>query len=487
VPERYDPSRAPRLYRPVRIDGVTYAQDPMTGARTSASYIGAYVPGTGDPTNGMVSASDRTYPRGFRENQGVHPEPRLGLAYDLTGDHKTALHLSGGLFHQARMSGGTQGNLTGPPTITQGVLLSGTASTLLQGPSLAQRPSSVRGLERDAKTPSSYKVSLGVQRDLGWGMVADVAYVGALGRHLPMQRDINAVQDGARFVDVHPENRDPRFTGTFALPSEFLRPYTGWQNIVLTENWGTSNYNALQASLARRYMKGLQFNIAYTFSKALGMGDDESAFIEIYRPLKEWHYAPAAYNQAHSLVASFTWDLPRASPWLGGSSTARAAFDGWQISGEAVHVSGDRVGVFLYTTDGFDFDGGENTSRPLMVGDPNSRTTAAGNLSGALFNTSAFARPSGRGDFGNAPRNAIQLPTFERLNLSLLKTVKLRSRVAAQLRLDLWNALNTKQVSDVNRDAYFNPQGVQVNTSFGQPSAYYRPRELQVSARFKFF
>jgi len=487
VPDRYDPARAPRLYRPVRVDGVTYAEDPLTGARTSASHIGAYVPGSGDPSNGMVAASDSTYPRGFRENQGVHPEPRLGLAYDLTGDHKTALHLSAGLFHQARVGGGTQGNLTGPPVITQGVVLSGTASSLLQGPSLAQRPSSVRGLERDAQTASSYKMSLGFQRDLGWGIVADVAYVGALGRHLSLQRDINAVPDGARFVDVHPENRDPRFIGAFALPSEFLRPYAGWQSIVMTENWGTSNYNALEVSLARRYMKGLQFNIAYTFSKALGMGDDANSTIEIYRPLEEWHYAPANYNQAHSLVASFAWDLPPVSQRLGGSSIARAVLDGWQIAGEAVRVSGDRAGVFLYTTDGFDFDGGSNSTRPRMVADPNSPSTAAGNPGGALFDTSAFARPTGRGDFGNTPRNAIQLPTFERLNLSLLKTMKLRSRAALQLRVDLWNALNTKQVSDVDRDAYFNPQGAQVNGNFGHPTAYYRPREIQLSARFKFF
>jgi hypothetical protein len=434
-----------------------------------------------------VAASDPSYPRGFRENQGLHPEPRLGLAWDLTGDHKTALHVHAGLFHQARIGGGTQGNLVGPPTITQGVLAGGTASTLLQGPSLEQRPSAVRGLDRDVKTPSTYKLSVGVQRDLGWGLVADVAYVGALGRHLSIRRDINAVPDGARFVDVDSQRLDPRYNVPVPLPSEFLRPYSGWQSIVMTENWGTSNYNALQASLARRYMRGLQFNIAYTFSKALGLGNDDDALIEIYRPLKEWHYGPASFSQTHVLVASFAWDLPSVAGSLGGSPVARALFDGWQVSGEAVRASGDWAGVSLATTDGFNFDGGDNSSRPLMVGDPSAPMSAGSNTSGALFNINAFARPTGRGDFGNTPRNAVQLPAFETLNLSLLKTVKLRSRAAAQLRLDLWNALNTKQVSDVDRLAWFDALGQQVNGNFGRPTAFHRPREIQISARFKFF
>jgi hypothetical protein len=487
VPERYDPSRAPRLYRPVRIDGVTYAQDPGTGALVNAAYVGAFVPGTGDPTNGMVAASDPTYPRGFRENQGLHPEPRVGLAWDVTGDHKTALHFHAGLFHQARIGGGTQGNLVGPPTITQGVLINGRAAELRQGPSLEQRPSAVRGLDRDAKTPSTYKLSVGVQRDLGWGLVADVAYVGALGRHLPIRRDINAVPDGARFADVRPENRDPRYNVAVPLPSEFLRPYSGWQSIVMTENWGTSSYNALQASLARRYMRGLQFSVAYTFSKALGLGGDDDAFIEIYRPFKEWHYGPASYSQAHVVVATFAWDLPSAASRFGGSSAARALFDGWQISGEAVRASGDWAGVSLATTDGFNFDGGDNGTRPRMIGDPSAAMPAGSNTSGALFNIDAFARPTGRGDFGNTPRSAVQLPGFENLNLSLLKTVKLRSRAAAQFRIDLWNALNTKQVADVDRLAYFDPAGRQVNGDFGLSTAFRRPREIQISARFKFY
>ena len=104
VPERYDPARAPRLYQPARVNNVNVALDPVTGQVLPNIYVGAFVPGTGDPTNGMVSNDDPDYPEGFRDNQGIHFEPRLGFAYDLTGDGKTGLHASAGLYHNAHIT-----------------------------------------------------------------------------------------------------------------------------------------------------------------------------------------------------------------------------------------------------------------------------------------------------------------------------------------------------------------------------------------------
>ena len=62
-------------------------------------------------------------------------------------------------------------------------------STLLSQAGFSLRPSTVNALERDAKTPSTYQWSLGVQQEIGWGMVADVTYVGWVGRHMSLADD----------------------------------------------------------------------------------------------------------------------------------------------------------------------------------------------------------------------------------------------------------------------------------------------------------
>src|SRR5262249_55638940 len=103
--ERYDPAKAPRLYYPVLVNGVRQGRDLVTGATVPAVLIGAQVPGTGDVTNGLVLATDASYPAGFKEQPAPLPEPRVGLAYDVKGDGKTAVRGSVGIFHNTRMSG----------------------------------------------------------------------------------------------------------------------------------------------------------------------------------------------------------------------------------------------------------------------------------------------------------------------------------------------------------------------------------------------
>jgi hypothetical protein len=93
------------------------------------------------------------------------------------------------------------------------------------------------------------------------------------GDDLEQVSNINAVPDGSRFLDLHPENRDARTGGV--LGADFLRPYSGYGTIDFRSYYGTSNYNALQVQVNRRYIRGLQFSLAYTLSRALGIGDDD--------------------------------------------------------------------------------------------------------------------------------------------------------------------------------------------------------------------
>jgi hypothetical protein len=427
-----------------------------------------------------VPATDSSYPQGFRDQLAPQLEPRAGFAYDLFGNNRAKIHASAGVYHNAVLGGGSQGNLQGPPFFAQSSVFYNTVDNFLKGASLAQRPTGVNGLERDAKTPIAYRFSTGIEQDLGWGTVVDVSYVGALNRYLEMQTNINPVPDGARFVDLHPENIDPR--NGRALPDDFLRPYRGYQGINIRGNWGTANYNSLQIQVNRRYIHGLQFGAAYTYARAFGIGDDDPATVSILRPLHEWYYGPVGSNQRHNVVVNYTYDLPRGKS-LPDNVLVRAALGDWQLSGENAWVSGDWDNIDLSTTDSFDFTGGSEGARPVMTGDP--RLPRSERSPDNWFDTSVFHRPSGRGDYGNEGRAVIQLPGINNWNLALFKNFPFGAR-RFQFRIEAYNVLNTLQFRNVDRGARFDPAGNQTNINFGKANTARNPRIMQASFRFTF-
>lgn len=496
VPERYDPARAPRLYEPAVVGGQDVAIDRATGEVKADIFVGTFVPGTGDPTNGMVLYNDPDYPRGFRDNQGIHPEPRVGLAYDLFGDGRTALHANAGVYHNAHITARSMDiSANNPPAVNSPSIIYGTMDTLLNQ-AFSNRPSNITGLQRSATTPTSYNWSVGVQRDIGWGTVVDLTYVGNVTRNMEQEININVVPDGARFLDMNPQNSDPRNPDS-PLPSEFLRPFQGYQDITMREHFGTSNYNGLQVQLNRRYIRGLQFSVAYTFSKALGIADEDERIISRARPLHEWHYAPLQHSQTHNLVVNYTWDLPPASRvWDNG--LVRLLFDNWQLSGENAFVSGDWNDLILDTTDNFDFTGGDGGTggnvgdglrvvRPNIQGDLTSGSRdPSPDAPGSWLNWDAVARPAGRGDYGNAARYVFRRPAINNWNLSFFKNFPLGGTRQLQLRWEMYNVLNHTQFDDIDATAEFNEAGEQVNANFGKATDARNARIMQGAIRFSF-
>ena len=482
VPERYDPTKAPRLYYPAVVGGKSVALDRTTGQVLDQVYVGTFVPGTGVLGNGMVTADDPSYPRGFRNQRAPALEPRAGVAYDLWGNNKSKLHASAGVYHNAVLGGGSQGNLQGPPYFNQSTIFYNTLDNFMApGATLSGRPVGVNGLERDAATPVAYRFSSGIQQEIGWGTVVDVSYVGALNRHLEMQTNINYIPDGAKFVDLHPENIDPR-TGK-ALPDDFLRPYLGYQAINIRGNWGTANYNSLQVQVNRRYSHGLQFGAAYTYARAFGIGDDDPASVSRIRPLEQWYYGPIGTNQRHNLTINYTYDLVKGKNLPSQNAVVRSLVGDWQLSGENAWVSGDWDNVDLSTTDSFDFTGGSEGARVVMTGDP--ILARSQRSPDRWFDTSVFARPSGRGDFGNEGRAVFQLPGINNWNLSLFKNVPVGRR-NVQVRAEAYNVLNTLQFRNVDRAAKFDAAGNQTNVNFGKANSARSPRIMQASLRFTF-
>jgi hypothetical protein len=486
VPERYEASKMARLYQPARINNVNVALDPVTGRTLPNIFVGTFVEGSGDRFTGMVTSDDPNYPKGFRDSQGLEPEPRLGLAWDIDGG-KTALHASAGLYHNPHVNAnGLDAMARNPPAQNTPSIIYGTMDTLLsvgaQG-AFANRPSTVFGIERDAKTPKSYNYSVGVQREIGWGTVVDVTYAGFQMRNGEMETNINPVPDGTRFLDVNPQNADPR-TPTSPKPAEFLRPFLGYQAINIRSHFGQSHYNSLQVQLNRRYIRGLQFAVAYTLAKSVSNGTGFNPL----RPGKAWNEGPDDSTQFHNFIVSYTWDLPKGSR-LWNNVVTRGLLDGWQLSGDTALVSGDWSGASTSTTDGVDFTGGDGGTRPRISGET---VCTSGNCDpapgggGSFLNAAAFSRLTGRGDIGNAPRTFFQLPGIVNTNMSAFKNFAIGGSKRIQLRWEVYNLLNQVNWSAINTNAQFNPAGQQVNLSFGQATQARSARVMQGAIRFTF-
>src|SRR5205085_2878226 len=327
-----------------------------------------------------------------------------------------------------RPGGGTTGgNLANNPPINRTLTINfGNIVNLanLVGTALSS-PSTVNAVEVQSHTPAVYNFSFGVQQDIGFKTVVEISYVGSFARHLGEKRNINQVPDTARFIDLHPENRNP-FSAvgqngphqTGALDANFLRPYRGFGDINLTTWSATSNYNGLQVQVNRRYTRGFQFGVAYTYSKTFDYGkDDDSSDVSLGRPYRAFNYGPADFDQTHIFTVNYIYDLPDLSRrWDNGFT--RALFRGLQISGTTSYATGKPktfgTGTALNwtfagtasATNITDFTGGDINARPVLICDPNRKPgTFAPDGTPYLIDTSCFAKPGTAGSIGNLQRN----------------------------------------------------------------------------------
>jgi hypothetical protein len=131
-----------------------------------------------------------------------------------------------------------------------------------------------------------------------------------------------------------------------SLPFQYYQPQFsslyGWQTR------GNSNYNGLQVSLRHSMAAGFQFDLNYTYSKAIDVGSNaervngfessglafNSQVINAFSP-DLWR-APSDYDTTHQLNANWVWDLPygHGRHWGGGGNKfLNGVFGGWGFNG----------------------------------------------------------------------------------------------------------------------------------------------------------
>ncbi len=478
VPQFFDPSKTVKLIQPALVGTARMGRDPVSGTIYPAVYIGAVAPNAGDPFNGTVDLrKNSSHPAGMMNNSGIRTAPRIGFAWDPFGKGKTALRGGWGLFYEVMER--TLSIASNPPLKLDPIVYNGNIADFTQTTG-ANFPTDTLGYNVKRPLGRVMNLSFGLQQSVGFGTVVDVSYAGALSRHLLQRRNVNAVPLGATFL---PENQDPTLAGR-PLPTAFLRPYIGYNDINYFEYDGSASYHSLQATANRRFSRGMQFGVAWTWSKAMDYADGDSANVSTLIDRRIWNYGKAGFDRTHIVKLNWTYDVPRASRrW--NNAFSRYVLDGWQISGIASFISGAPSGIGLGLTSTLDITGSPTDSARVVVLSnpilPKSERTFERN-----FNTEAFGVPA-QGSVGNAPKDVIRGPGINNFDISLFKNFRLPGdRFKLQFRGEGYNAWNHTQFSALDTATRFDAQGRQTNARLGEYTAARNSRRIQLALRLNF-
>ncbi len=484
-PSLYNPAKAVRLYTPAVGGGVYDPANPGTTiSDPNGVLVGTIVPNSGDLLNGMGFASSG-YPGGGWNDSGIIPEPRFGFAYELTGDHKTVLRGGYGTSHD-RM----QGNLVfnpvfgNPANVQTPIVYNNNIANLanLQSSGIISPLSSIVGAQKDGKVPAVYSFSLGLQRELGRGTTLDVAYVGTLGRHLVTARNLNqvpyltsfshAAQDPSKYPGGVIPAVEPalptevaqagfNYAGDLAFDPEFLVPYKGYGNSLEYYKFdGTSNYHSLQASLQRRFSKGLTLGAVYTYSKVLTTASTDEDFQDGFFPRK-FDYRLASFDVPHNLAINYVYDVPGLTKHFGGPKWLSYITDNFQFSGVTQFQSGMPIDTGIWWPPANLVSGTYNVwwigyqrawIYPLVTGDVNQ------SVGTSKFNPAAF-QPPNIGIPIAASRSNLRDGGMQNWDMSIFKNIPLGSNEqrSLQLRLEAFNVFNHPNFRGANMNWYMNP------------------------------
>ena len=308
------------------------------------------------------------------------------------------------------------------------------------------------------REPYTESWNLAVQRSLPAKFVAEVAYVGNHGVDLPTVYNLNAAHAAG--------------TGNAGRP---LFPLTG--NVAFKFMGTSSNYNALQAKLDRRFSGGLLLTTAYTYSKALGYVNEGSNTInstvgglQNYIGSIRSNYAPLAFNRRHTIVQSLIYELPfgKGKPLLS-SGLGSKLLGGWQVS----TVLTVMTGLPLNITGGPTLNAPGDTQVPDVTGpfvilhgvgfgqpwfDVTPSTAGNGVLCRGAFCQTVLDPVLKFAPLGDAPRRAFSGPGFFNLDASVFHRFPIRERLSMELRAEAFSVTNTPQFDKPN-------QGFSTNTA----------------------
>jgi hypothetical protein len=451
-------------------------QEFTTGWNENSGRAANYVTDSG----GVLLTTPTLGGNAFSENNAKKLfSPRVGLAWDASGNGKTVVHAGFGtyyslidalsfLLNSLRPYNGAislSGPLASITPINPATPIAQSCAPGVPSPCTTYAP---QGVQANAKTPTVQEWNFTLEQQLAHDMVLRLTYLGSFGYHGLLSVDPNTVPvricaqaagctaggttTGGAKSPVTSQSKVAQ--GTPYIPvSTRPNPYLGAAFFWLTE--GNSSYNALQTDVSKRLNKGLQFRANLTWSKSLdlnsgltGAQSSNQAQMILDRSNLRRDWGPSALNAKYQSSVSLHYDLPFHS----GPSLARRALGGWQASAIATMLSGFPFTPQVGSNRSGDGDT-RNPDRPSL--NPAFTGPVILGQASQWFNPNAFLLPA-FGTYGSLGRGTYSGPGLANLDLSLLKDTRINERAKLQFRAEFFNALNHTNLGTPNATVFSN-------------------------------
>ena len=228
----------------------------------------------------------------------------------------------------------------------------------------------------------------------------------------------------------------------------------------------------------------MQFGVSYTWSKALTVSSGDNGGLSSYFPTRSWNYGPANFDQPHTLVLNYIYDVPKIGTKTG-FRPAKWVLDNWQISGITSFMSGNPFTPGFSPVDGQDTTGSTDGARITVTGDP--RLDKSQKTFYRTFNTRRVQAHRRRAVSAMPASGILYGPGINNWDLAVSKRFPLFSeRRYVQFRTELFNAWNHTQFSGQDATARFDKNGVQTDPNFGVYTSAFKPRNIQLSLKVVF-
>ena len=430
--------------------------------------------------------------------------PRIGFAYDMFGDGTTSLRGGFGMYYGRIINS----------TIYNALINTGTANAQLSyfytatqgGPVFPQiLPSTPTGgaskpaiqfFSSNFQAPLIYETDLSFQRELGWNTVLSINYLGSLGRELPDFVDTNlpnpsqityVVAGGPVAGKGTPCSFDPSRICLNGLFYGGARPNSHFGAMTEIFSGVNSSYNALSATINKRYTNHLQFAGNYTWSHAIDYGQNESTFTDtndlLIPSCLKCEYGDSIFDVRNrftlSLIGDAPWTVKGWEGWLA---------NGWQIAPIFQFQTGLPYSLLTSGT-------------PTL---PACSTTIAGlpcnNGSSVTGIGSSVNGSGGAARLFETGRDTYRYPSTYVVDLSVSKNFKITERYNLQVLGQAFNLFNHLNVTGIQNTGYIIQSGtisgktvpvLNYNVPFSNinnanSNFAYSTRQLQLGAKFSF-